>query len=438
MRYFLYFFFFFCSIFSFTQAQTHTDSTLADATLPNCVQYALKHYPAVQQALVDEQITEREIKTKLSEWYPQINLGYNFQDNFQLPTVFSLNEFFQSGTAYSSNIGLGATQNIFSQDLLLATRTANDVRKQAKQNSVSNKIDITVNVSKAFYDVLFTKKEIEVLDEDIVRLQRSVKDAYNQYQGGVVDKIDYKQATIQLNNTQAQRKQTADLVVAKYAYLKQLMGYPDEDTLMLQYDTTQMENDALIDTNVAVNYQARIEYQQLVTQQRLLQANLKYYKWSFLPSLYAYGGYNFGYLDNEFSKLYSAEYPNSDIGLTLAVPIFQGTKRVQQIKEAELQLQRLDWDFASLKNTVNTQFQQALAVYKGNLTNYYSLKDNVALASDVYNTVRLQYSDGIKTYLDVIVAESDLRSSQLNYYNALFQVLQSKFDVQKALGTIQY
>jgi len=50
----------------------------------------------------------------------------------------------------------------------------------------------------------------------------------------------------------------------------------------------------------------------------------------------------------------------------------------------------------------------------------------------------LQYKEGVKTYLDVIFAESDLRTAQVNYANALYQVLSSKLDVQKQLGTIQY
>ncbi|HSC37811.1 MAG TPA: TolC family protein, partial [Chitinophagaceae bacterium] len=69
---------------------------------------------------------------------------------------------------------------------------------------------------------------------------------------------------------------------------------------------------------------------------------------------------------------------------------------------------------------------------------YYVLKDNLALAQDVYNTIQLQYKAGIKTYLDVIIAESDLRASQVNYTNALYDVLSSKLDVQKALGDIRY
>jgi len=49
----------------------------------------------------------------------------------------------------------------------------------------------------------------------------------------------------------------------------------------------------------------------------------------------------------------------------------------------------------------------------------------------------LQYQQGIKAYLDVIIAEGDLRTSQLNLYTALYQLLQSKIDVQKALGTLK-
>jgi len=79
---------------------------------------------------------------------------------------------------------------------------------------------------------------------------------------------------------------------------------------------------------------------------------------------------------------------------------------------------------------------QALAGYKSNYASYQLIRQNVDLAKDVYKIVSLQYREGIKTYLDVIVAQSDLRTAELNYYNALFQLLSSKIDLQKALGTL--
>ena len=428
----------FSGISSSVFSQTGNDTALQQATLQNCVQYALYHFPLIQQAYLDEAITEHQIKSKLADWYPQVNLNASYQNNFQLQAVNFAGSVVYSGTFNTSFVGFGATQNIFNRDVLLASRSANDVRKQIRQTTTSDKIDVVVNVSKAFYDVLLTKKQIDLLDEDIVRLARSLKDAYNQYQGGIVDKTDYKQATISLNNSKAERKSDEELLKAKMVYLKQEMGYTGNDELHLVYDSAQMEKEVMIDTNQMVSYANRIEYQLLQTQKKLQIENLTYNKWSFLPSVSAFGNYNLNYLNNQFSKLYNNNYPNSDVGLQLSFPIFQGTKRIQNIRVAELQVKRVDWDIQSLQDNINTQYAQALAVYKGNLNDYYVLKENLELARDVYNTIQLQYRSGIKAYLDVITAETSLRSAQSNYANALYQVLSSKLDVQKALGTIKY
>jgi len=419
-------------------SQTAHDSTLQNATLQNCVQYALKHYPLIQQALLDEQITEHEIKSKLADWFPQISLSANYQNYFQLPSAAFAGSVVKSGTYNNSAISLSGTQNIFNRDALLASKSANDVRKQIKQTTISDKIDLAVNVSKAFYDVLLTQKQIDLLDEDIVRLERSLKDSYNQYTDGIVDKTDYKRATISLNNSKAQKKIYTELLKSNLANLKLQMGYPAGGDLELQYDSAQMEKEALIDTSQTVNYDNRIEYQLLLTQKRLQQANLQYNKWSYLPAISAFGSYNPTFFSSQFSNLYSQSFPYSYAGLQLSLPIFQGTKRIQNIRVAELQVSRVDWDIESAKNNINAQFAQALATYKGYLNDYFALKENVELAKDVYNTLELQYRSGVKTYLDVITAETDLRNAQSNYTNALYQVLSSKLDVQKALGTVQY
>jgi outer membrane protein TolC len=420
------------------QSQKKTDSLLQDATLQNCVQYALDHQPQVMQSLLDETITEREIKDKLSEWYPQINFSFNALRYFQLPTVVFQGSAEPSGV-YNTHFGaFTLNQNIFNRDVLLASRSAKDVRIQAQQNTANNKINVTVNVSKAYYDVLLTQKQIELLDEDILRLSRSLKDSYNQYQGGIVDKTDYKRATIALNNSRAQKKSFEELEKAKFAYLKLLMNYPTDATLHLEYDSLKMERETYMDTTRYVNYEARIEYEQLKTQQRLQVANLKYYKWAYIPTLSLVGQYSLNFYSNDVAKLYAQDFPSSYLGLQLNFPIFLGTKRSQEIKIAQLQLQRLDYDLISLKNSVNAEYTQALAVYKGNLNDYFILKENLGLAIDVYNTIQLQYRSGVKTYLDLITAEADIRSAQVNYTNALYQVLSSKLDVEKSLGTIKY
>jgi outer membrane protein TolC len=419
-------------------AQKTTDTVLEQATLPQVVDFALKHYPLIQQALLDEQITDRQIRSKLADWLPQLNLNANYQNNFQLQRIYFNGGAVASGAYNTSLVNLGLTQNIFNRDVLLASRTKNDALKLSQQYTSTDKINLVVNVSKAFYDVLLTKETIDVLNDDILRLERNFKDAYNQYQGGLVDKTDYKRATISLNNAKAQRKANAEGLKAKYKALEELMGYTATDSIHLVYDSAQLAADIYLDTLATVDYNNRIEYQALLTQRKLQQTNLQYEKWSYLPSLSAFGAYNLYFFNDRFSKLYNQDFPNSYAGIQLSVPIFQGTKRTQNIKVAELQVARVDWDIVNLRNSISTEYAQSLATYKSNLYNYYILKDNLDLALDVFNTIELQYKSGIKAYLELITAETDLRNAQSNFANALYEVLSSKLDVQRALGTIKY
>jgi len=420
-------------------AAQNADSLLQEANLQNCVQYALKHQPVVNQSLIDEQIADREIKSRLADWLPQLNFTGVYQNNFRLQSTKFGDQIINIGTYNTSSAQFALTQTIFNRDVLLAKTSEKDVRTGAKQLTTNTRIIVAANVSKAFYDVLLSIKQIDLIDEDILLLERSMKDAYNQYKGGIVDKTDYQRATISLNNAKAQKKSATESLKSKYATLKLLMSYPSGRDLNLVYDSLQMAREAFsVDTTESVNFDNRIEYQLLQTEKRLQEANIKYYKWGFLPSLSAFGQYNFNYLHNDIGKLYSQNFPNSYAGVTLSFPIFQGTKRVQQLRIAQLQMQRLDYNFISLKDSITAQFTQAIAEYKSNVNNFYVQKENLALAQDVYNVIQLQYRSGIKTYLEVITANNDLFLAQINYTNAVYQVLINKIDVQVAMGTLQY
>lgn len=443
-RYFMYLLLL-CGTLQVANAQVVRDSLLQQASLQRCVQYALNNQPFIQQAALTEEIVSNQIKTRLADWYPQLGFTGNYQHYFQLPalalgvdSVTGKRNIIQTGVRNASTLGLSFTQNIFNRDVLLASRTAADVRLQANQLTANTKINITVAVSKAFYDVLTTQQQIALLEDDIARLGRSLQDAYNQYKAGVVDKIDYKRATIALNNSKAQKKSLEEQVTAKYARLKYLMGYPQEGAITLQYDSLQMERDAVIDTAQRIKYDDRIEYRLLQTQQSLARSNLNYARLAYLPQVSAFGNYNLVFLNQNLGELYSRAFPNSFAGLTVSIPIFQGFKRVYQVRTARLQLQQLDWDFVSLKDSISAQYSQALANYKASFFTYTTLKENVEIATEVYNTVQLQYRAGIKAYLEVILAQNDLRSAQINYINALYDVLVSRLDVEQALGNITY
>ena len=422
-------------------AQTDSSGTvLQKATLQDVINYALKNKPLVQQSLIDEEIGERDIKSALSGWLPQINgngtLNHNLKQQTTILTTNGESSFLTFGGKNVSSLVVQADQQILNAGLIQASKTAKYFRQQYKQTTENNKINTVVEVSKAFYDILTSKEQLNIIQENISRLEKQYKDANAQYEAGLVDKTDFQRAQISLSNSKADLKRTQELLKSKYAYLRELIGYTANKEFDLAYSEGEMEKNILIDTNQRVSYPGRVEYRLLQTQRELQRINTSYNKLSYLPSLSGFYNYGWNYQSQQFGDLYNQVFPSSVIGLKLSLPIFLGGKRTQEIKKSQLQERRIDLDLVNTRNQINTQYESAMATYKANLNDLNTSKAYVEISRQVYATIKLQYDEGIKTYLDLMTSETDLRTAQLNYLNALYSLLSSKLDVQQALGTI--
>jgi outer membrane protein TolC len=427
--------------FSTTAQSKASTDTVPSLTLDQCIVYALQHQPSVLQSEIGITIAKKSNQIALSGWLPQVNAGADFYHYLELPTGFSSNAEgtetpIKTGIYNSLTPNVTASENLFSPGLLYAAKSAHLLVQQAKQASDSSKINTIATVSSSFYSLLNTLEQVNVLKEDTAEFHKSMRDAYHQYKGGIVDKTDYEEAIITLNNAKAQLKQATENVTPEYATLKQQMGFPPASEFNVRFDTAQMMHEIAIDTTQQLQYKNRIEYQLLETAKNLQQQSINYYRYNFLPTLSAFYSYNYEYENNTFSDLLSQAYPYSYVGASLSIPLFTGFARLEGVQRAKLQGQMLELSEVNLQASIYVQYTSALANYKGNIYNLLMQKENEAMSKDVYGVVALQYKQGIVPYLNVITAEDNLVSSEINYINSLFQVLLNKVDLEKAMGNI--
>jgi outer membrane protein, multidrug efflux system len=407
-------------------------------TLKQCIDYALIHQPGLNIALINIDVASTNNKIALAGLLPQVSASGSLVHYIQQSNGSSNSS--GNGGGYTNTFvpGITASQALFNPSLLYAYKSAPLYITQATQVKDSTKINLVNVVSKSFYNLLLTLEQINVLKGDTAEFGKSLRDAYYQYKGGIVDETDYEQAQITLNNTKAQLKQATENVVPQYATLKQLMGFPPEKQFNVYFDTLEMMKSIHIDTNQQLQYEKRIEFQLLNTDKSLQALNIDYYHYSWLPTVSANFQYNLAFENNNYGNLLGTSYPSSLVGLSFSIPIFTGFARLNNLHKAKLQAQILDWNQTDLKSVIYTQYTSALASYKGNYYNLQLLQKNVALSRRVYFVVELQYKQGIVPYLNVITAQSNLITSEINYINALFQVLSNKIDLQKAMGQISY
>jgi outer membrane protein TolC len=243
------------SFCTYAQEKNTTD-TVQYLNLDQCIVYALQHQPAVMQSSINISIARKNNAINLSAWLPQIDFTGNLIHYDPLPTTFSVNPLNPDGPLIPGHSGiinsftpqLSATQTIINPDVLYAARSAHLYVQEAQQSNDSTKINLIATVSKSFYSLLLTLAQMNVLKDDTTRLGKTLRDAYHQYISGVVDKTDYKEAFISLNNSKAQLKQATESVRPLYASLKQVMGFPPEKEFSVSYDTLKMMQKIAFDT----------------------------------------------------------------------------------------------------------------------------------------------------------------------------------------------
>jgi outer membrane protein TolC len=405
-------------------------------TVEEMVKFALVNSPMVQIPELDAEIGERQIKSSLSAWLPQVAANTQWSNNLKLQTQPIGDQLITFGQPYSGNVNFTVDQTIFNRDVFLASKGSKLARTQLSQTLETQKIDAVVTVARAFYDLLLTMEQIKVFDENIVRQEKQYKDAKTRFEVGLVDKTDFQRASISLANLKSERNRQVSSLDAKYAYLKQVSGYPLDRELTIHYEYEEMADRAELDVSPDFYLERRIDYQLAKTRYSITEMETSYSKWAYIPSLRGFYNYNLLFFDQRFSGLLDQSYPTSAIGIAATIPIFQGGKRAHDVRAARLRQERSQVSLTDYEKQLNTEYESALAAYNSNYFTWQTLQGNLELAEEVYNTIKLQYDEGVKAYVDLVVAESELRTAQINNYNALYSVLSSKLDLQRAMGQI--
>ena len=426
------------------------DSISYNLSLKEAIDYAQIHQSAILNARLDQEIAKNTVRQTIGIGLPQISGNANFQDFIKVPTNLLPGEFFgqpgtqvpvQFGVKYQSLVGLDLNQLIFDGSYIVGLQAAKTYKELSNKNLQRNRIETAVAVSKAYYSVLVSNAQLQLLDANISRLKKSLNDTEALFKNGFVEKIDVDRLRVLNNNLETERENVIGLLALNVNLLKFQMGMPIQFPLTLSdtIDSLQgLEQTALtsdVDTNA---YQTRIEYSLLETQKRVNQFDLRRYKSQYLPSLSAFANSSQSFQSNTFSMLFNRSFPSTVVGLRLSVPLISGGQKLYQVRNARLQVQKTDNDLVNLRNGINLEISQAQTTYLNGVRSLDNQNRNMELATEVLRVSKIKYEQGVGSSLEVTTAETSLKEAQNNYITALYDLLINKINLDRASGKIIY
>jgi outer membrane protein TolC len=234
-------------------------------------------------------------------------------------------------------------------------------------------------------------------------------------------------------------KQKFDLInELGIATLKFQIGMPQETNLSLSGSINDVKADTFnvkaVDNDF--NYNKRIEYRLLETQKKLQEYDVKNIGFGYAPRLSAFGNLGGNAATTEIASWHtSANFFN--FGLTLNVPVFDGLNKAYRIQQSKINLVKADNNIKNIKNTIDFQLIQSENTLRNSIKSLSIQKNNLDLSNEVAQVTRRKYEKGVGSNLELITAESALKEALINYYSALYDVIVSKVDFDKATGNLK-
>lgn len=455
--------------------------TPSSFTLDDCIKYALENTIEVKNARVDEQIAQAKVRETTGIGLPQIDGSVSLQHNQKLPRFFAnyqtaqgfagqdengdpnldlpgvdptdvvaSQNFFQLPS--SGSAGLSINQLLFNTSYLIGLKAADTYKDLATKNSQQTQIQVIENVTKAYYSVLINNERTALFDNNIARVDSLLRTTRALNENGFAEAIDVDRIQVTLNNLKSERLKFMNLQNLSLGLLKFQMNYPMDKELSVAGSLSNLTvNENLFNEyQEGWDYQNRIEFQVLNTQRKLQELDIKNKHAASLPNLV--GFVNLGYTTQSpnVSGLFKTNtsinddgaigpdkwYSYSAFGVSLNIPIFSGLQRTYQVQQSKLSLLKIENSFTSLRQSIDLSIQQNTTVYKNAIESFRSQRENMGLADRVARITKIKYEQGVGSNIEVTDAESSLREAQVNFYNALFDAIVAKIDLDKAYAKI--
>jgi len=445
-----------CTIAIKSYAQQPPRDSILNLSLQDCINYAYDHQDSVMNAKLDIKSAEYKVKETIGSGLPQINGSVTFQDFLKPPVTVGpdftnyaktgfidpnapLAPFPFGAVKYNNTYSLTGSQLLFSGTYIVGLQAVKTFKELSQRSLTRTKIETNVSVSKAYYQVLVSNEQIKLLDANITQLKQQLDQTTQQNKQGFVEKIDVDRLSVQYNNLVTNRENTVRTLALNYQMLKFQMGMPIDQQINLtdkleSIDLNQQIGQDAVDTSF---YHNRIEYNLLQTNVKLNQLDAKSKKAEFLPTLTANGGYGGTFQENHMKYLYNHIYTDSYIGLNLNIPIFSGGQRSNQLKQLEINVQKAQNNLYDAKNALRLQANSANVTYVNSLQSLNNQKKSRELAQEVLHVAKVKYQQGVGSSLEVTQAETDFENADNQYIQALYNVLISKVDLDKAYGRIK-
>lgn len=301
-------------------------------------------------------------------------------------------------------------------------RDAEEARLHAVEQGV------LLDATQAYMDVLQSQAVLSLEQSNEKLLQEALDQAQASFDNGEVTHTDVDQARARLSGAQAARIQAQGALAAAQSNYMRVVG-TEPDTLvqpapLAGLPASEEATLALADHNYSV------VAAQFVT--AAAQDDVEVATSALKPTV----GLTAQVLKSDEPQFLFETLNSRSIMLNVSVPIYTGGTATSQMHEAEHKAASSAQQAEDARREARDEAIQAWEAYQTSIAGLAAIQVEIKAAQSAYDGVQAEYREGERTTLDVLNAEQELLSAQVNQVRAQRDETVAEYALKAATGVL--
>lgn len=417
-------------------------------TLEDAINYAMTNSYAIRLADLDIDAAEKKKWETTAIGLPQIDADGTYSNFLKQGVTLIPSEIFGGPPGEFEEVVFGTKQNLtgtvtlnqllFDGSYLIGLQAAETYLKISSLSKDKTNQTVREAVINAYGQVLITKENIRILENNRALLQKNLEETKIIFQNGMTEEQDVEQQQITLSNIENELNKAIRLESIAEQMFNLSLGIPIDSEVQF-LDT--IENIGLKSSDLALlsqdfDLKNHIDYKiadNVVTTNELM---VKYEKSRALPTLNAFLNYSvFANNDNNIFFENNGEWFDSSLlGVNLKIPIFSSMGRSARTQQAKIGLIQSQITLDETSQKLKLQVDTARNKYQFALDHYQTSKENLVLAESIARKEQIKFFEGLSSSFNLTNSQNQLFNSQQNYLQSILNIIQSKVALENALN----
>lgn len=379
----------------------------------------------------------------------QLNLG--IANGNLLPTITLAGNVArknQNVNQSASNIGFSLPVSTTNKQITLTARQplfrwdAWEGLKQVKTSIDLSEINLRIQqqnhilqVADAYFNVLRQQALTVANLQEEQALSEQLKVMNAKLNEGLIAKSDVSEANAQYQNARANRISTHVQLVLAQEQLQQLIGSYRENLAVLREDfqfQKPVPNNMQDWENLAMSQnlgilQAKIQRRYAEDGKRVEQAAL-------YPQIEAVGTY--GYSKQSPESIMSQDGQFDQVGIEMNWNAYNGGRTQKSIKQATINVKKTEAQVEAATRKATSDVKKSFLQLESDEAKLQARKAAMDSAAIVSKASQAQYQEGLKTMVDVLLAQRNAFSAKQDYLNSKYDYLLHVLQLKASVGRL--